>query len=176
MSSEIIGKGRLTRAGLLEVKKVTWINGHKLETVASWSGRAAACTDICALQSAVVESMSLSGCPACCSLAEHSLYEVRRDFSPIFPSQPRRLLTRPNLGGFALKWQNAWSVHMHPPANLPVLAPMRRRTQVVQTGGCQNRSTQAEQLPLPHLASSLETNSIKHFGWNSSHPAIFCLK
>lgn len=91
------------------------------------------------------------------------------------PSQPRRLLARPNLGEFALKWQNAWSVHMRSPANLQVLAP-KHRTQVVQTGGCQNCSTQAEQLPLPHLASSLETNSIKHFGWNSSHPAIFCLK
>lgn len=68
--------------------KVTWINGHKLETVASWSGRAAACADIYAFQTAVVESMSLSGCPACCSLTKHSLYEVRRDFLPSSPPIP----------------------------------------------------------------------------------------
>lgn len=88
MSSEMIGWGTLTRAGLLEVKKVIWINGHKLETVASWSGRAAACTDIYAFQTAVVESMSFSGCPACCSLTEHSLCEVRRVFCPSSPPIP----------------------------------------------------------------------------------------
>lgn len=83
----------LTGAGLLEVKKATWINGHKLETVASWSGRAAACTDICAFQTVVVESMCLSGCPACCSLTEHSLYEVRRDFLPSSPPVPAQKIS-----------------------------------------------------------------------------------
>lgn len=171
----MIGWGTLTRAGLLEVKKVIWINGHKLETVASWSGRAAACTDIYAFQTAVVESMSFSGCPACCSLTEHSLCEVRRVFCPSSPPIPAQKTSNKAKFGWVCT-EMSWSVHMHPPANLQVFAPKHRRTQVVQTGRCQNCSTQAEQLPLPHLASSLETNSIKHFGWNSSHPAIFCLK
>lgn len=40
-----------------------------------------------------------------------------------------------------------------PPCQLQVPAPKHRRISAAQTGGCQNCSTQAKQLPLPHLAS-----------------------
>lgn len=102
-----------------------WINGHNLETVASWSGRAAACTDIYAFQTAVVESMSLSGCPACWSLTEHSLYEVRRDFCSSSPPIPAQKTSNKAKFGWVCT-EMTWSVHMHP---LPTFKSLLQSTE-----------------------------------------------